>query len=73
MKPTRLERELKIIRSEMSDLFAASLSKRPSVINVGGVIQEFTPPEARAEWQRSAKRAERKIKEIRSAREGDME
>ena len=67
---TRLERELKIIRSEMSELLAASAGKRPSVINVGGTIQEFTPAEALAEWWRSARRAERKIKEIRSAREG---
>lgn len=68
--PTRLERELKNIRSEMSDLLAASLAKGASVINVGGVIQEFTPTEALAEWRRTATRAERKIKEIRSAREG---
>jgi hypothetical protein len=66
---TRLERELKIIRSEMSDLLSASLAKRPSVINVGGTIQEFTPAEALSEWRASAKRAERKIKEIRRARE----
>ena len=67
---TRLERELKIIRSEMGELLSASLAKRPSVINVGGTIQEFTPAEALAEWRASAKRAERKIKEIRRAREG---
>ncbi len=57
---TRLERELKIIRSEMSELLAASAAKRPSVINVGGTIQEFSPTEALAEWRRSAKRAETK-------------
>ena len=67
---TRLERELKIIRSEMSELLSASLAKHPSAINVGGTIQEFTPTGALAEWRASAKRAERKIKEIRRAREG---
>lgn len=40
---TRLERELKTIRSEMGELLSASLAKRPSVINIGGMIQEFTP------------------------------
>lgn len=66
---TRLERELKTIRSEMSELLSAATGDRPSVINVGGMIQEFTPTEAFAEWRVAAKRAERKIKEIRRARD----
>lgn len=69
-KPTRLERELSVIRSEMSELLAASKARGVSVINVGGIIQEFRPDEALVEWLKSAKRAERKIREIRASREG---